>query len=98
MHVIPGISDHEAVLIVSDISAKIKPPGTRKIFLWWKANFDSIMENIQQFSDSLLANYRSEQPVSILWNNFKSLCDDCLNFIPPKSISQITAAPGYPLL
>ena len=93
--VIPGISDHEAVLIVSDISAKIKPPGTRtrKIFLWRKANFDSIKETIQQFSDSLLVKYRSDQPVSILWNNFKSLCDDCLNLIPTKSISTNNSHP-----
>ena len=91
--VIPGISDHEAVLIVSDIAAKIKPPGTRKIFLWRKANFDYIKAKIQQFSDSLLVNYRSDQPVSILWNNFKSLRDDCLNLIPTKSISTNNSHP-----
>jgi len=39
---ISDISDHEAVLIMSDVSAKVQPPGVRKNFQWWKANFDNI--------------------------------------------------------
>jgi len=52
---IPGISDHEAVLIMSDASAKIQPLGVRKIFQWRKANFDNIKEKI--VSVSFLSNY-----------------------------------------
>ena len=38
---IPGISNHEAVLVEPNISAKIKPLRTRKTFLLQKANFDN---------------------------------------------------------
>jgi len=46
---IPGISDHEAVLVMSNVSVKMQPPVTRKIFLWWKANFDTIKEKFNNF-------------------------------------------------
>ena len=84
---IPGISDHEAILLVSDITAKIQSSVSRKIFLWQKANFSHIKEKIQQFSDDFLSRYTTDHPVSILWNHFKSLCNDCTTLIPSKSIS-----------
>jgi len=62
---IPGISDHEAVLVMSNVSVKMQPSVTRKIFLWQKANFDTIKEKIQQFSNSYLSNFSHDQPVSI---------------------------------
>ena len=46
---IPGISDHEAVLVLSYISAKTQQPFSRKIFQWHKANFTHIKELIQRF-------------------------------------------------
>ena len=39
---IPGISDHEAIVVVSDISAKVQQSVSRKIFLWQKANINHI--------------------------------------------------------
>jgi len=78
---IPGISDHEAVLVMSNVSVKMQPPVTRKIFLWRKANFNTIREKIQQFSDSYFSSFSHDQPVSTLWDNFKSLCYDCRNLI-----------------
>ena len=54
---IPGISDHEAILLVSDIAAKIQPSVSRKHFLWWKANFSHIKEKIWHFSDDYLLHY-----------------------------------------
>ena len=87
---IPGIS---AVLVISHVSVKTQPPLTRKIFLWHKANFDTIKEKIQRFSDSLSSNFSYDQPVSTTWNNFKSLCYDCLDLIPSKTISTRNSHP-----
>ena len=81
---IPGISDHEAILLVSDMAAKIQPFVLRKIFLWRKANLDHIKEKIRQFSDDFLLCYTT---VSTLWNHFKPLCNICISLIPSKSIS-----------
>ena len=52
-----------------------------------ESNLDLIKEKIQQFSNDFLSNYTIDHPVSTLWSSFKSLCNDCLNLIPSKSIS-----------
>ena len=52
-----------------------------------ESKIDNIKEKILQFSSSFLSNYSNDQSVSTLWDNFKSLCCDCLNLVPTKSIS-----------
>ena len=84
---IPGVSDHEAILIASDTSAKTYPSVSRKIFLWRRADFDHIKEKIRQFSDDFLSRYTTDHPVNTLWNYFRILCNKCINLIPSKSIS-----------
>jgi len=51
---------------MSDVSAKVQPPGVRKIFQWRKANFDNIKEKMEQFSVSFLSNHTYDHPVTTL--------------------------------
>ena len=53
-HTVPGISDHEAVLIKYSITLTPQQPKLRKVILWSKANIESIKETIHQFSNEFL--------------------------------------------
>jgi len=68
---LPGISDHEAVSVLSHVTARTQPPVSRKIYLWSKTIFPSIKVKIQQFSANFLSHYMPDHPVNALWNDFK---------------------------
>ena len=78
---IPGIGDHEAIYI---ILATYIPPVRRKIILWHKADHCSLSERITSFSTDFLSHYTIYTSIEILWNEFKQLCQDCINSIPHK--------------
>ena len=84
---IPGISDHEAVSVLSYVKARTQSPATRKIYLWHKANFHPIKEKIQQFSSILLSHHSLDFPVNTLWSDFKELCDNRFSLISCKLIA-----------
>jgi len=61
---IPGISDHEAVSVLSYVKDRTQSPATRKIYLLWhKANFHPIKEKIQRFSSNLLLHHSLDFPL-----------------------------------
>ena len=79
---IPGISDHEAVYIETMISAKYNPPARRKIFLWSRANFQSMSQCIQDFSLKFLSNYTIESSVQQMWSDFMDMCSNRMDLVP----------------
>ena len=85
--VLPGISDHEIVCILSKISATHKKPSARKIICWHKANYDLIKEHIMDFTNYFMNKYIISTPIDILWNEYRALCETCLNLIPCKMTS-----------
>ena len=58
-HIVPGISDHEAVLIKSSITLTPQLSKLRKVIQWNKANIESIKETMHQFSNEFLTSYLS---------------------------------------
>ena len=90
---IPGISDHEAVYILSNITAKVHMTIPRKIILWNRANFTLIEEIISNFKNEFQLSYDPSTPVSILSDKFKNLCMECLDLIPVKQISSNSTCP-----
>ena len=79
----PGISDHEALIVKSDISVQNSPTIRRKIYLWHKADLSRINNLIADFTTSFL-NHPIDTPVQQLWDSYKALCTDCLNLVPTK--------------
>ena len=79
---LPGVSDHDMVLTVSDVRAKRLKPTPRKIFLWRRANFASIKDRIGVFSCNFTSNHSVATPVSHLWDvlscEMHSILTDCV--------------------
>ena len=44
--ILPSISDHEAVLTVTEVKARFQKPAARVLCLWYKGNLDQVkLEN-----------------------------------------------------
>jgi len=93
VEIIPGISDHEIIKVISKLSIPITKPKERKIFIWGKANFIQLNEIMLHFSDSFLEHYTIDTPIQELWNVFKSKCHECLNLVPSITLSKRTINP-----
>ena len=52
-NVIPGISDHDAVLVNTNTSARMRPQKPRKIHLFKKANWENFKAHINELHKSL---------------------------------------------
>jgi len=92
-HVVPGISDHEAVVVESSISSAPHQHSLRTIYVWHKANITSIRSAIDQFSSNFFTLYSTSTSIDILWEEFKSLCSNCLSYIPTKLCSSENKKP-----
>ncbi|XP_060608341.1 uncharacterized protein LOC132760373 [Ruditapes philippinarum] len=85
-NVIPGISDHDAVLVDTNTSARIKLQKPRKIHLYNKADWDGLRLHMSNLHDSLARskNY-SNKSVEELWQTISSSIEEGVNtFIPSK--------------
>ena len=86
VEITPGISDHEALIVKSNISVQNSPTIKRKIYLWHKADFSRINNLIADFTTSFL-DHPIDTSVQQLWDSYKALCTDCLNLVPTKIVS-----------
>ncbi|XP_072048556.1 uncharacterized protein [Amphiura filiformis] len=87
--VIPGVSDHEAVLVDSATRARRQRPVKRKIYLWNRAKLDKIREDVKEFSTDFVAHNDTSTPVEELWNLIdKKLCQVMEDCVPSKYSSQ----------
>lgn len=84
---LPGISDHDMVLVDSDIIAKRNRPVKREIRLWKKANTDLLEQELDTFSSNFMNSYALETPVEYLWNYFKENLLTIFNEHVPKKMS-----------
>ena len=72
---IDGISDHEAVLVVSSVLANLSHPSKRLIYLWAQADFNAIRGNMQSLCEDFLNKFSTLTPVDVLWDEFLSICN-----------------------
>ena len=68
-------------------------PVKRSIYLWSRADFDHIRQEIQPLCGEFTATYTSFTPVDILWNNFLIICGVGLNIVPIKLTSSRLTQP-----
>ena len=85
---IDGISDHEAILVVSSVLANLSHPSKRLIYLWAKADFNAIRGNMQSLSEDFLNKFSILTPVDVLWDEFLYIClVGCMDSISTKLTS-----------
>ena len=68
---LPGFSDHDMVLIDSDVVAKRNKPVKREIRLWKKSNEEGIRQDLQSFSEQFINEWSIKTPIEDLWKSFK---------------------------
>ena len=84
---LPGVSDHERVLVNSDISAKYQCPVKRKIWLWAKADLPSLKEDMQSFSNTFLEENSIQTDVDTLRTKFSDKCTQLMTEHVPSKIT-----------
>ena len=82
--VVPGLSDHDILLVDSNIRAtRVKPPQ-RTIYLWGKANESKIREETDKFSSQ----FDSSLAVEDMWQSIHSHLSTMLErYVPTKQTS-----------
>ena len=64
---LPGVSDHEMILTISDVQAKRLKPVTRKILLWNKADIQNNRNDLSAFSSNYLTSVTINTPIEEQW-------------------------------
>ena len=84
---LPGLSDHDVILIDTTITAQKRRPVRRLIHILSKADIDAITADLEQYSQTLRERETS-LPINTLWNEFKSVCTSTIHKnIPSKYTS-----------
>ena len=85
---IPGLSDHDIVLIDANIVPSRQKPARRLIYLWNKANLIEMEQDIAAFSRSFTTEHSETTPINTLWDIFKKKCMEVLQkHVPSKYTS-----------
>ena len=85
---LPGISDHKIVLVKSAVDIKPIKATARKIYLWQKANFESIRNIATDATNNFLSGSDINTPINTLWNGFKRICTICLEQVPSRKTTK----------
>ncbi|MCG7878228.1 MAG: endonuclease/exonuclease/phosphatase family protein, partial [Candidatus Thiodiazotropha endolucinida] len=84
--VIPGVSDHDAVLTEVNLKPIRNKQNPRKIPLYKKADWIGLRKHMLDFGQSLRENFDITTPVNQLWENITSELERAINkFIPHKT-------------
>ena len=83
-NVVDGISDHEVVRVTSSITADLPPPTRRTIYLWSHTDFNLIRQTAQSLCQHFVSTHSTSTSVDILWNDFMSICNTCMDLVPTK--------------
>ncbi len=84
---LPGVSDHEMVLTLSDIRARRQKPVQRKILLWKKADMNNIKSEINIFGNHFVSSNTIDTDVNDLWNQITSKLHSVMDTMVPSKLS-----------
>ena len=91
---VPGISDHDIVLVslLTKIPELHQPH--RKAYLWNRANLDDMKHKFINVSEEFVHQHIIDTPVKDLWNSLCEILASVLNeFVPSKLISGTSKKP-----
>ena len=85
--VIPGISDHDAIVIDSTVKPDYIQAKKRKVLQYKKANWEQLDDECKKLSTSIKASYDKGDCINTLWSIFKTSLTEAINKnIPSKQI------------
>jgi hypothetical protein len=97
VQVIPGISDHQAVLVEGDLSPIVNKQPKRQIPLYRKADWLHLREHVKIFVENL---DMSDTTVSVntLWQSFKTMLESGIaKYVPHRNARQKDSMPWITL-
>ena len=86
---LPGVSDHEMVLTISNVIARYQKSVPRKILLWKKCNPDLIRKDIEEFASSFMSSNTLNTPVDNMWSEITTNLHKILETRVPTKLSTI---------
>jgi hypothetical protein len=85
---LPGLSDHDIVLVDTNITPARQKPFKRLIYLWKKVNLTNMANNLKVSLDKLMDCSDIKTPINNLWSDFKTIClDNLRKHVPSKHTS-----------
>ena len=86
--VIPGISDHDGVLISFTAKVHYQSRSKHKCYLWNRANIGEMREILSNFSMWLCDHYSVDTSVDFLWSSIQTKLIDLLDeYVPSKMVA-----------
>jgi len=94
--VIPGLSDHDVVLVDADLRPTRQKQRRRPIFLFSRADLDAITQDIANFSTDYFSTDPHSRPFTSNWDNLKLAILTSMNkHIPQKTPSSRHTLPWF---
>ena len=84
---LPGIGDHDLVLVDTNIMPHRQKPVRRKIYLWKKADLPNMKKECLVFQDRFLQDFTPLSPVNDMWNAVKQFLTQLQNQHVPSKMS-----------
>jgi len=76
--------DHDIVFMESSLKAAYVPPAKRKQVLWSRVDIDQLKNFVNRFTSSFLNDYSANSQVEQMWEEFKTMCFECMNIVPSR--------------
>ena len=86
--VIPGISDHDAVVVDTVFTIKLNRKLPRHIRQWSKTDWDKVREEVTQYRDSYF-HKASSQPVEDNYKSFQDFIKELIDTYVPSKMSSV---------
>ena len=86
---VPGVSDHDIVVVEASTRAVKTNPQRRKILLWKQVDIENLKPDVLDFSTKLTSQYSADNNVNILWDSLKEFTS---NLLDEKVPSKMTSA------
>ena len=86
---LPGLSDHDIVMVESSVTPKPRRPVSRRIFLWSRADTQGMERELAAYVTNVLHRPSdAENTIEDLWANFKDACTSAIErHVPSKQTS-----------
>lgn len=85
---LPGLSDHDIVLIDINTTPHRRRPVRRLVYLWAKADTEAISSDLAENLAKFQQHANNNAPVDVMWNDFKKICTHSINaHVPSKFTS-----------
>ena len=69
--IIPGVGDHDAIKINSNMNTIKKKPNQREILLWKKCNIDKLQKDVLEYRSKFLLEFKPETNINDTWTDIK---------------------------